>query len=86
MKRLHFYSDLQNPSLTGGLLRLPLREMALLHSRPHGQKERWFPTEEGDWVELSDGTFGRVDTNPFQVGTQSIPAPDVQVVSTFFRQ
>ena len=33
-----------------------------------------------------DGTFGRVDANPFVAGTQSIPAPDVQVVSTFFRQ
>ena len=37
-------------------------------------------------VILLDGTFGRVDTNPFQTGTQSIPAPDVQVVSTYFRQ
>lgn len=37
-------------------------------------------------VILLDGTFGRVDTNPFQSGTQSIPAPDVQVVSGFFRQ
>ena len=37
-------------------------------------------------VILLDGTFGRVDTNPFQAGTQSIPAPDVQVVATFFRE
>jgi len=37
-------------------------------------------------VILLDGTFGRVDTNPFQTGTQSIPAMDVQVVSSFFRQ
>jgi hypothetical protein len=37
-------------------------------------------------VILLDGTFGRVDTNPFQPGVQSIPAPDVQVVSSYFRQ
>ena len=37
-------------------------------------------------VILLDGTFGRIDTNPFRAGTQSIPAPDVQVVSSFFRQ
>ncbi len=37
-------------------------------------------------VILLDGTFGRVDTNPFVTGTQSIPAPNVQVVSSFFRQ
>ena len=48
VKRLHFSSILQNPSLTGGTVRLPLREMGQLLSRPSGQKERWFPTEEGD--------------------------------------
>jgi len=37
-------------------------------------------------VILMDGTFGRVDTNAFLPDTQSIPAPDVQVVSSFFRQ
>ncbi len=60
VKRLHFSSTLQNPALTGGSLRLPLREMGQLLSRPSGQKERWFPTDEGDWVELSDGTIGKV--------------------------
>ena len=60
VKRLHFSSILQNPSLTGGTVRLPLREMGQLLSRPSGQKERWFPTEEGEWVELSDGTIGKV--------------------------
>ena len=37
-------------------------------------------------VILLDGTFGRVDTNAFQPNVQSIPAPDVQVVSGYFRQ
>jgi len=60
VKRLHFYSELQNPSLTGGSIRLPIRDMTGLLSRPFGQKERWFPTEEGDWIELNDGTFGKV--------------------------
>jgi len=60
VKRLHFSSILQNPALTGGTVQLPLRTVADLLSRPFGNKERWFPTAEGDWVELSDGTVGRV--------------------------
>jgi len=60
VRRVSFTSDLVNPSLTGGHMRLPLRDMTGMLSRPFGQKERWFPTEEGEWVELSDGMTGKV--------------------------
>jgi hypothetical protein len=60
VKRLHFASVLQNPALTGGTVRLPVRALADMLSRPYGIKEPWFPTNEGDWVELSDGTVGKV--------------------------
>ena len=60
MKRINVYTDLVNPSLLGGGLRLPVRDLVGLHSRPFDPKEAWFPTEEGDWVILSDDTYGRV--------------------------
>ena len=60
VKRLNFFCDLTNPSLTGGNLRLTLRDVIPLNSRPYDRKERWFPTEEGDWVIMEDGLFGRV--------------------------
>lgn len=60
VKRLSFTTDLVNPSLAGGHMQLPLREMGGMLSRSYGQKERWFPTEEGDWVELADGMVGKV--------------------------
>jgi predicted nucleic acid-binding Zn-ribbon protein len=60
VKRINVYSDLENPALTGGNLRLPIRDLVPLHSRPFESKEAWFPTNEGDWVMLSDETFGRV--------------------------
>lgn len=60
VKRLHFYSDLYNPCLTGGHVRLPIRDMTSMLSRPYEQKEKWFPTQEGEWVELNDGTVGKV--------------------------
>ena len=60
VKRINFFCDLTNPSLTGGNLRLSLREVIPLNSRAFERKERWFPTEEGDWVIMEDGLLGKV--------------------------
>ena len=58
--RLHFYCEFSNPQLAGGVLRLPVREVIPLHSRPVVAKEPWFPTHLDDWVKLADGTYGKV--------------------------
>jgi hypothetical protein len=58
--RLGFYTYLRNPSLTGGLLRLPLTHIAELYTRPFGSDERWFPTNPEDWVLFADGKLGKV--------------------------
>ncbi|MCB1230595.1 MAG: hypothetical protein KDN19_10030 [Verrucomicrobiae bacterium] len=60
VKRINVYTDLENPALLGGRLRLPIRDLVPLHSRPWEPKEQWFPTNEGDWVVLADDTYGRV--------------------------
>lgn len=57
---LNLYTKLHNPALKGGLIRLPLRELVELHSRPFHKDEPWFPCQEDDWVVLADGTFGQV--------------------------
>jgi hypothetical protein len=57
---INLFTDLSNPALQGGLLRLPLRDLVPLLSRPYDPKELWFPSEVGDWVMLSDKNFGRV--------------------------
>ncbi len=57
---LNFYTRFHNPALKGGLIRLPLRDLMELQSRPFHKDEPWFPTQEGDWVLLGDGTFGTV--------------------------
>ena len=59
VRSLGVYSKLYNPALDG-LLRLPLSEMQQLVSRPYRDDEPWFPTNPGDWVQLSDGTTGLV--------------------------
>jgi len=58
--RLNFYTRFTNPDLTGGLIRLPLRALSDLHSRPCTTDEAWFPCREGDWVKLDDDRWGKV--------------------------
>lgn len=55
------FTELRNPVLDGGHVRLPLRDLMPLVSRPH-EDEVWFPCEVDDWVCLSDGTHGKVVT------------------------
>ena len=53
------YTEFTNPALKGGLIRLPIRQLKEMHSRPH-EGELWFACEQNDWVILSDDTFGKV--------------------------
>ena len=48
------FTHLTNPDLTGGHIRLPIRELIGLYSRPIQQKDVWFPCKEGDWVLLGE--------------------------------
>lgn len=57
---LSFDTLLVNPELQGGVLRLPLRALEDLHSRPFDPSEPWFPCRQGDWVILSDETRGKI--------------------------
>lgn len=57
---LKIYTVLRNPDLSGGEYRIPVRDLAGLHSRPIAPNEVWFPCREGDWVRLGDGTRARV--------------------------
>ncbi|MBX2858155.1 MAG: hypothetical protein KTR17_05795 [Cellvibrionaceae bacterium] len=60
VSRLNIYSDLVNPLLTGGRLRLPTREMLKLVSRRWSRNEPWFPSKPNDFLLLADGTYGKV--------------------------
>ncbi len=60
VKRLDFYTDLENPALEGAQFTLPIKDLIGLHSRPSGPDEPWFPSLRGDWVRLADETFGQV--------------------------
>lgn len=57
---LHFYSRLSNPNLSGGVLRVPIKDLIEERSRPIGEDEPWFPCKQGEVVELADGVLGRI--------------------------
>jgi hypothetical protein len=57
---LGFSAKLTNPALDGGTRLIPVKYLVGMTSRPCGEKEEWFPSKTGDWMELSDGRTGRV--------------------------
>lgn len=60
VETLNVYTDLYNPLLEGGRIRLPLKDLIGLRSRPFEESEPWFPTRKKDWIFLSDGFYGEV--------------------------
>ncbi len=61
IESLHYYSMLVNPALSGGRIRVRLNDLIEQVSRPSGEHEDWFPSREGDWVMLADGSYGQVE-------------------------
>lgn len=59
VRALNLVTELHNPALQHGTLRVPIQQVAGLTSRPYESGELWFPCKEGDWLQLSDGTFGK---------------------------
>jgi len=57
---INLFTELVNRDLEGGHIRLPLKDLLELRSRPVSQNEPWFPSRCGDWVILNDGTHGKV--------------------------
>ena len=62
VQSIGFFTQFTNPLLQGGTLRIPIRDLMGMTSRVHDPKEPWFPTEQDNWVILSDETYGKVIT------------------------
>ena len=60
VQSLRLQATLINPLLSGGVLRLPLRELTPLISRVANEREPWFPSREDDYLILNDDTYGQV--------------------------
>lgn len=84
VKSLNMYSTLWNPDLQGGLQRIPLASLTNMLSRPVQPDEPWFPTRVGDFVMLSDGTYGQVLLQtPEIVQLKAVGSPRTFATSSF---
>ncbi|OQY49879.1 MAG: hypothetical protein B6240_02565, partial [Desulfobacteraceae bacterium 4572_87] len=57
---INMNSKLENKALENGFVRLRINDLMELRSRPITENEPWFPSRCGEWVRLSDGTYGSV--------------------------
>lgn len=60
IRDLGFYSTLINKQLQGGHIKIAASELIGMYSRPVVRDETWFPTKKGNWVLLSDNTYGKI--------------------------
>jgi hypothetical protein len=60
VKKLGIYSTFENPWLSNATMRINSKKFTEMVSRPVNENEPWFPSKKGDWVELEDGSFGKV--------------------------
>lgn len=85
VSRLSFYTLLSNAELSGGVRRLPLRDLIDMRSRICSKEEIWFPSKRGDWVQLADGTRGWVrHQSPDTVQLETLGGAHVTYASTHF--
>ena len=60
MKNISFVTTFENEFLDTTQIRIEISEIFKMHSRKILDNEQWFPTRSGDWVLLSDGTYGQI--------------------------
>ena len=76
------YSTLVNPLLTGGTTRITLGQLRTLNARPLDNSEAWFPTNQGDFVLLSDDRFGQVTSQSPEAVQLRIPGRSICYLRT----
>jgi hypothetical protein len=60
VKSINFVTIFENDYLDSSIIRVEIAQIFHMHSRKILINEQWFPTRTGDWVSLSDGTYGEV--------------------------
>ncbi|MCW7752845.1 hypothetical protein OOT00_02480 [Desulfobotulus sp. H1] len=60
VQKLGLQGILINPELEGGMLRIPLKHLVGMQSRPFMETEPWFPCRKNDILLFADGTIAKV--------------------------
>jgi hypothetical protein len=64
VEKIGLFGYLNNPLLTGGRIRLPMKELLGMNSRPQGENEYLFPTLKGDWIKIGGSLRQIQDQTP----------------------
>lgn len=89
VKLIAIYSYLENPLLTGGTLRLPIKTLINMCSRPYdAEKEVLFPCKEGDFIFFVDSDlYRKVSTQtPHRITFERANAPESMPTGLFLKQ
>ncbi len=60
VKEIGLDTTLENKNLESKTISVPVAYLVNLNSRTTVENEPWFPTEKGNWVLLSDKTYGQI--------------------------
>ena len=82
VESIAFYCVLSNPALTGGRIRIPIEDLAILRSRPAEEEEPWFPTRVGDVLLLESGRSAIVEFQSTEIVRLQTPGGNQIVVPT----
>lgn len=85
VRSLGMYPLLENPALSNSTIRITIEELGEMRMRYDGEDEPWFVTEVGDYVFLSDGTYGAVSfQSPDRVKIQEAGGQSKVIPTTDF--
>ena len=59
--KIGIYTELYNPLLSGGRIRIQLKELIDMNSRLNDECELWFPCREGDMLLMPEGRLVKVE-------------------------
>lgn len=81
------YSYLRNPLLTSNVVRLPLKDLIHMRSRPYDEREKLFPCQEGDYILINHKDWRRVTTQtPERMTLEWFEMQESMPTSTFLQQ
>lgn len=82
VRDIGLYATLVNDRLQGGVIKLQVGELIGRHSREIVEGEPWFPTLAGDWVVLSDGAYGQVESQTLEQVVLKLKGASLKYYST----
>lgn len=87
VESIGIFCYLRNPLLTGGVLRLPIKDLLNMRSRPYDEKETWFPCKEGDYVLINHKDWRKVIIQtPQRIKLDWFGMEETMPTSTFLMQ